>query len=97
MFMFFPLLAHAAGIADRVKTVVNNLITMIIPVMGALVGVMVVAAAVTYFTAAGDTEKIKHGHMFLISAVIGLGVLFLARPIITMICTIVGLAPGTCI
>ncbi len=85
-------LYNPLGGVDTFPELVQNVITGILGVVGAISLVMIVIGGITWMTSAGNADRVRRGRDTLLWAILGLVVIFLSYAIIRFVFTGLGVA-----
>lgn len=106
--LIFPALAAAQGLsgdmpnitpptwgnAPNVMEVLNRVADGLFAILLVVTAIAIILAAYYFVTAAGEPDKVKKARDFVIYALVGLLVAFLAKGLVYLVATIVGVPVG---
>jgi len=106
--LIFPALAVAQGLsgdmpnitpptwgnAPNVMEVLNRVADGLFAILLVVTAIAIILAAYYFVTAAGEPDKVKKARDFVIYALVGLLVAFLAKGLVYLVATIVGVPVG---
>lgn len=78
-------LYNPLGDVDSFPELINNIISGILGVVGAVALVMMVIGGITWMTSAGNADRVRRGRDTLLWAILGLVIIFLSYAIINFV------------
>ena len=75
---------------DALFTTLDNIANLVFGLLLAVAAIFIVIAAYDFVTAAGDAEKVNTARMYVIYALMGIIVAYLARSLIKYVATLTG-------